>query len=171
MTEREGVFTFMDCSTSHVTPHDLDLLCTSEVLLNYPYREGHWVYCAGDYFQEMMKEARASGFSEGIIKALEKANREGCWWLRLDADGIEFASLFNYENEWESASSDTRLTITISSNEYGNKEFKYDSDESTLIGLRSLLTNDKLLKDDVERTFTIRKTAPETSKKEDPIAA
>lgn len=171
MTVYEGVFKFLDCSTSHVTPADLNLLITSKVLLNYPYREGHFVYSAGDDFQETMKAARAAGFSDGMIKVLEYAHQAGCWWARLDADGTEFEFLPTYEAEWGAAPADTSFTVTMSSDEYHNKDFRYENLESTLIGLRGLLTKDKLLDDYVERTFTIRKAADlEVDKQEDPIA-
>jgi len=154
-----GVFNFMDCGTIHVTPADLDLLVRSKALsINYPYREGFWVYSAGEEFQQRMKETKAAGFSEGMVKALEYAHSRGCWWLRLDADGTEFEFLPRFEKEWEAAPANTSFTVTMGSDEFGCEDFHYESMEDALSGLRRLLGQDKLLDDGVERTFTIRKT-------------
>jgi len=159
MVEYAGVFTFLDCSTIHVTPADLDLLVTSKALsINYPYREGFWVHSAGEEFAEKMREAKAEGFSEGMIKAIEYAHACGCWWLRLDCDGTEFNLLPRFDEAWKVAPGDTPFTVTMNGDGYGSENFNYESLPDTLNGLRRLLVKDKLLNDGVDRTFTIRKT-------------
>ena len=152
----EGVFTYLDCSTLHVLPADLDLLVTSDVLINYNYREGNWVHVAGDGFQEKMAEARKAGFSIGMVKALEYAHAAGCYWLRLDCDGTRYDKVLPiFEDEWVNAPGETSFQVNMSS-ECGSEDFQYDSMADTVDGIRLLLVHNKLCNDSLKRTLTIR---------------
>ncbi len=157
--KHEGVFNFLDCSTVHVTPADLDRLVTSDVLINYPYREGFFVHSAGDGFQETINKARAAGFSDEMIEALQLANKLGCWWLRLDADGLKYDFLQTFEEQWKVAHGETKFTVAITGHDLaGIEEREYESLADTVDAIRRMLVEDKVLNDGEEWEITIRKT-------------
>ena len=85
-----AVYRFVDISTAHVTPEDMELLENQKSLgvVAYNYPEGVFVYVPPkDDLPTTLGAAQESGLSDSFCKALTYASSQGAYLLRLDADG------------------------------------------------------------------------------------
>jgi len=85
-----AVHRYVDMSTAHITPEDMDILETQEnlgvVVYNYP--EGVFVYVPPEEdLPTTLGAAQERGLSDSFCKALTYASQQGAYLLRLDADG------------------------------------------------------------------------------------
>jgi len=115
LTEKhEGIFKYLDCSTAHVRPKDMDLLIIAESIVTIPHKYGAFVNVPNpdDEAEALYNRIREEGFSEDFIKILKFAYANNCYWINFDADGImhhKFNDLSDlWETESESCSSHTR---------------------------------------------------------------
>lgn len=100
-----GVFTYLDCSTIHITEKDDTYLQTlSESATQLPTRlllyaevsswqdYGYWIYADLDG-----QTAQELEISESLFNVCEFAVQKGCMWLRLSPDGTQFDGLTRYD--------------------------------------------------------------------------
>ena len=110
LTEKhEGIFKYLDCSTAHVRPKDMDLLTIAESIVTIPHKYGAFVNVPniedeGETFCELISE---EGFSEDFIKILHFAYANDCYWINFDADGIMHHELNDCSDLWETESEDS----------------------------------------------------------------
>lgn len=93
----EGVFTFFDVSTMHVTERDCALIqrCGFPLVV-YGYDHGYFVHC-GTNEADDEKNLRDAGMSEGFINVWKKGVANGCWFIRLDADGSSYQEFERFD--------------------------------------------------------------------------
>lgn len=104
-----GVLKYLDVSTAHITLQDDRLLkrsCSDPAFagpLAYEYEEGYWVWVPDKPTLKAPKKGyKTQGFSKAFVQLLEGADREGCSWIRLDADGFVYSCLPQFDwNEGE----------------------------------------------------------------------
>lgn len=96
----EGVHTFLDASTGHITSKDNDILrwwAKRELADSFnaaPYRTightyGYFVHVPqGEAIERRQTErvARAEGLSDAFFALQQYAREHGCWWINLDRD-------------------------------------------------------------------------------------
>jgi len=91
LTEKhERIFKYLDCSTAHVQPKDMDLLTTAESLVTIQHKYGAFVNVPnpGEEGEVLYDRIREEGFSAEFIKILHFAHANDCYWLNFDADGV-----------------------------------------------------------------------------------
>ncbi len=82
----------------HVTENDCELIKSCGFpLVVYDYDDGYFVHCGIDETDDE-KNLRDIGMSEGFINVWKKGVEYGCWFIRLDADGLSYQELkrFNW---------------------------------------------------------------------------
>ena len=95
-----GVYKYMDCSTTHITKEDdkfldalTDDLSPDLIVDKYPY--GYWMLLMDDaHLEEVLHSTTISDNIKGILR---KAKELDCIWIRLDADGFEHGDLPKYD--------------------------------------------------------------------------
>jgi hypothetical protein len=72
---------FMEFSTAHISAKDRDLLNEDETfgLVCHNYKFGYLIFT--DCNKNILKK---SGFSDEFINLIKEAEKEDCYWLRLD---------------------------------------------------------------------------------------
>lgn len=114
LSDGEGIHNIFDCSTIHVTPSDMNLLCEtpgegrSTEVLAYPNEYGAFVYLpgppeiGGDFKskEDYLAVLRSDGFSESFLKVMEFASIRNCIWIKFDCDGHVWDELDNRDGDW-----------------------------------------------------------------------
>ena len=104
--KHDGIFKYLDCSTVHVQPKDMDLLTTVESIVTIPHKYGSFVNVPNpnDDGEALYDEIRKEGFSEEFIKILKFAHANDCCWINFDADGIMHHEFSDFSSLWETES-------------------------------------------------------------------
>jgi hypothetical protein len=95
-----GLVLLMDCSTIHVTQHDMALLgpmLVAESVIAYPNDYGAFVYVLNG--EE--KLWRRDGFSEHFCNVMRLAREKGATWVKFDADGFIHPDIKRLDKEWK----------------------------------------------------------------------
>jgi hypothetical protein len=105
----EGVYRYLDVSTCHVTPPDMQLLRTSEAIIARVHEYGCFVHVP-DFadegeMEDRIRRIREEKFSEEFLNLLAYAYFKGCFWINLDADGLIHKELPDLSKLWESEES------------------------------------------------------------------
>lgn len=82
-----GIQKYLDASTCYITEEDDKKIKHPEFpysVIEYDF--GYFIFC-GAHHEEMEEELADFGMSYAFIKLMLYANREDCWYLRLDCDG------------------------------------------------------------------------------------
>jgi hypothetical protein len=88
----QGIYSYWDVSTGHLTEHDDYLLMKaakgagSEDLVTYITEQGYWVFVTSD--EEEINRLHQEGFSPAFINLMHFARERGIWWIKLDAEGM-----------------------------------------------------------------------------------
>ncbi|PRY38510.1 hypothetical protein CLV58_109237 [Spirosoma oryzae] len=102
-----GIYTYLDCSDSHLTPEDIELIKSimwdenpdPPVLLLAPstreYNFGYGYFLYSDTDGETPQEM---GISENLHRVMEFAKSLGCNWIKLDPDGLIHEELPQYDH-------------------------------------------------------------------------
>lgn len=80
----------LDASTGHIKKSDDDLLRTNKddcPVSFYPYEYGYFIHVTGNLSEKVITEY---GFSREFFDMMKRANKLGCKFLQLDADGIQY---------------------------------------------------------------------------------
>ena len=102
----DGIFKYLDCSTVHVRPKDMDLLTTAESLVTIQHKYGAFVNVPNpdEEGEALYDRIREEGFSEDLIKILNFAYANDCYWINFDADGIMHHEFNNLSALWKTES-------------------------------------------------------------------
>ena len=97
-----------DCCTSHITKADASLLdrvakgllAQENPPIVYKYEEGYFIYVPEDHegIVADANNAAALGFSPAFVNLLAVTRTQGCKYLQLDCDAMEYEDLptFNW---------------------------------------------------------------------------
>lgn len=99
----EGIFRYLDCSTVHVKPEDMDLLITTESLVSIQHKYGAFVNVPNpdEEGEAIYDRIREQGFSEEVIRILKFSYANNCYWINFDADGIMHHEFDNLSALWD----------------------------------------------------------------------
>lgn len=97
-----NILSYLDCSTSHVTEKDMELLKETPAFLydftHASYEYGAFVSVSGAAeLEEETRKMLEDGFSEAFINLRKYAEQHGCTILRLDAHGVVIEGLPTFE--------------------------------------------------------------------------
>lgn len=86
-----AIYNFMDISTGHLTPGDVELLDDETLPFAIVKYEYGWIVStsemmSADLVDEATERLSASGFSREFIELARTSGARGCWLLRFDAD-------------------------------------------------------------------------------------
>ena len=91
--EDTGIYNYLDCSTTHITPED-DQWLESIVIENEPLI----VYSTGYGFWILVESAWDTVLIPAAVSAiLQKALNAGCTWIKLDNCGVTHDDLPQYK--------------------------------------------------------------------------
>ena len=85
-------------STAHLTLKDEKLLAYEtphHFMVIYPFEEGYWVHISSD-LKDLIKKAKAFGFSKQFTKILNLAFDNKCQFIKFDRDGDFVTGLKKY---------------------------------------------------------------------------
>lgn len=107
-TKDNGVYSYLDASTGHITESDMRLLdCKGRPriengIISVPHQYGAWIHCLTDqgFTENDYENVRAGGFSDSFIKLLKFAKQRNCEWINLDQDGFIHGDRKLDCNEW-----------------------------------------------------------------------
>jgi hypothetical protein len=107
----EGVYRYLDVSTSHVTPLDMVLLKTSDAVIARIHEYGSFVHVP-DFadegeMEDRIRRIKEEKFSDEFLNLLAYAYFKGCFWINLDADGFIHKELPDLTKLWEAEESKT----------------------------------------------------------------
>lgn len=115
MSKPQCVHNFLDCSTSHITLRDMEILMEwadrEDRAKPSPYTTVGYTYgiflqvrpdgaadgSDDNERQEYENEARAQDMSEAFFKLQAYARKHQCWWINLDADADTIEGLETFE--------------------------------------------------------------------------
>ncbi|MBM4147159.1 MAG: hypothetical protein FJ240_12965 [Nitrospira sp.] len=107
LTEKhKGIFKYLDCSTVHVQPKDMNLLTIAESLVTIQHRYGAFVNVPNpdEEGETLYDRIREESFSEDFIRILKFAYANDCYWINFDADGITHHEFSDFSALWENES-------------------------------------------------------------------
>lgn len=93
----QGVYKYLDCSTTHITEETMRLLDRGEEsglqLTVAPYKYGAFVTVPDD----IDDAERVRAMPKDLLEVLTFAHRRGCYVVRFDSDGDDYDELPRFE--------------------------------------------------------------------------
>jgi hypothetical protein len=103
MSQNNGIYTYMDCSTVHIT-EEADMW-----LFNHPYEQsalrfllvnstdaGYLIYIPNEP-EHLKFTMKHKDLPKSVKRIMKKAQKLGCRYVKLDRDGLEHDDLKQYE--------------------------------------------------------------------------